>query len=154
MRAGGPNAVLAAFVGAVVVLAVVAGLVVANRSAPALDPDSPEGVVQQYLLALVDEDYPAAVDLVATSAGCDVADIEEMRSYPGSLHVVLDGVRIDGDRAVVTLDVTEGAEDDPFGASGHARTERVVLEREDDAWRIASADWLLFLCGEWMEEGA
>lgn len=137
--------------GAVVLLAVVAGLIVANRSAPPLDPDSPEGVVQQYLEAVIDDDYSSALGLVSPSLGCDVSDIAEMRPYSGSLHVVLDTVRIDGERAVVTLDVTEGGGGDPFGSSGYTRSERIVLEQEEGAWRIASAPWLLYACSDRLE---
>ena len=53
------NRVLAIFVGAVVLLAALAGVVVANRATPALDPNTPEGVVQEYLQAVIDGNYPA-----------------------------------------------------------------------------------------------
>jgi hypothetical protein len=54
--ASGPNRVLAAVVGVVVLLAGIAGVVAANRTAPTLDPSSPQGVVQQYLKAVLDGD--------------------------------------------------------------------------------------------------
>jgi hypothetical protein len=54
------NRVLSVFVGAVVLLAVVAGMVVAKRAAPELDSHTPEGVVQQYLQAVIAGDYQVA----------------------------------------------------------------------------------------------
>ena len=151
VRLDGPSRLLAGLVVVVVVLAVVAGLVVVNRSAPPLDPESPEGVVQQFLQAVVDEDHTAAVALVASSAGCEVSDIASARPDSESLNVVLAGVRIEGDRAVVKLDVTEGSGGDLFGSSGYTYSERIVLKRRDGAWRIASSPWLLFLCEDRLE---
>jgi len=60
------NRALAIFVGAVVLLAVIAGLVIANRGAPAVDPHTPEGVVQQYLQAVIAGDYLVAVALLSS----------------------------------------------------------------------------------------
>jgi hypothetical protein len=53
------NRVLAVFVGAVVLLAALAGVVVANRATPPLDTNTPEGVIQEYLQAVIDGNYPA-----------------------------------------------------------------------------------------------
>jgi hypothetical protein len=141
-----PDRVLALLVGAIVFLAVVAGVVVANRSAPDVDPGTPEGVVQQYLQAVVDGDYPAAADLLAPSSGCDLSDVSAAYA-PGSAQVVLKDTAVDGDRAVVTVDVTEGAGDDLFGSSGYSHTERVTVVRDDGAWKIAGSTWLLYSCG-------
>lgn len=135
-----PNRVLAALVGAVVLLAVAAGVVVANRGVEPLDPDTPEGTVQRFLQAVVDEDYSTASDLLATSSACGAADIVY---YPNSARIVLDRVTVDGDTAVVTLDVTEGAQD-PFGGSGWSHTERITVEREDGVWKVAGSPWLLY----------
>lgn len=136
----GPNRVLALLVGAVLLLAVVAGIVVANRSAPALDPETPEGTLQAFLQALVDEDYGAAADFLSASSACDAADIVY---YPDSSRIVLDRVTVDGDTAVVTVRVTESG-GDPFGGSGWSHTERVTLEREDGDWKVTGSPWLLY----------
>ena len=42
-----------------VFLAVLAGVVVANRATPPLDTNTPEGVIQEYLQAVIDGNYPA-----------------------------------------------------------------------------------------------
>lgn len=140
------NRVLAIFVGAVVLLAVVAGLVVANRDTPALDPHTPEGVVQQYLQAVIAGNYPAAAELLSPSSGCDVSDL--VAAYaPGSARVVLDHTTVDGDHAVVIVDVTEDSGDGPFGSSGFSHTERITVQREAGAWKITGSPWLLSSCG-------
>ena len=140
------NRVLAIFVGAVVVLAVVAGVVVAHRTAPVLDQHTPEGVVQAYLKAVIAGDYRDAAGLLSPSSGCGVSDLAAANA-PGSARVVLDHTAVDGDHAVVTVDVTEGSGDDPFGSSGASHTERITLQREGGAWKITGSPWLLSSCG-------
>lgn len=142
----GPDRALALLVGSVVSLAVVAGVVVANRSVPDVDPGTPEGVVQEFLQHIVDGDYPAAADLLAPSSGCDLSDVSAAYA-PESARVVLEDSAVDGDRAVVTVDVTEGSGDDLFGSSGYSHTERITVERDDGAWKIAGSPWLLYSCG-------
>jgi len=141
----GPNRVLAALVGAVLLLAVVAGVVVANRATPALDPDTPQGVVQEYLQAVLDGDYPAAADLLSSSSGCDVSDVGAAYT-PGSARIVLERTTVDGDHAVVTVAVTEGSGDDLFGASGYSHSERITVERDGGVWKITGSPWLLYPC--------
>lgn len=140
------NRLLAVFVGAVVVLAVVAGLVVANRATPALDTRTPAGVVQEYLKAVIAGDYPAAAELLSPSSGCHVSDLAAANA-PGSARIVLDHTAVEGDHAVVTVNVTEVSEDGPFGSSGSTHTERITVQREGGPWKITGSPWLLSSCG-------
>ena len=146
VMASGPNRVLAAVVGVVVLLAAIAGVVAANRTAPSLDPSTPEGVVQEYLKAVLDGDYPAAAKLLSSSSGCDLADVSSV-SVSRSARIVLEDTVVDGDTAVVTVDVTEGADSGPFGDSGYSHTERITVERDGGAWKISGSPWLLYPCG-------
>lgn len=141
----GPNRVLALLVGAVAVLAIVTGVVVAGRDAPQLDPGSPEAAVQSYLEAVLDGDFTAAAGLLAPSSECDASDVAQAY-VPESARIVLTDTTVDGDRAVVTLDVTEGADGGPFGGEGFSRDERVTLERDAGDWKVAGSTWLLYLC--------
>jgi len=144
--ASGPNRVLAAVVGVVVLLAAIAGVVAARRTAPTLDPDTPQGVVQEYLKAVLAGDYPAAAGLLASSSGCTLSDVSSV-TVSTSARIVLTDTVVDGDTAVVTVDVTEGAVSGPFGDSGYTHTERIVVERDGGAWKIAGSPWLLYPCG-------
>ncbi len=138
------NRVLAIFVGAVVLLAVLAGVVVANRATPDLNPGTPEGVVQEYLKAVFAGDYPAAAGLLSPSSGCGASDLAA-GLVPASARIVLDHSAVNGDHAVVTVNVTEGTGGGPFD-SGYSHTERITVQREGGAWKITGSPWLLPLC--------
>ena len=140
-----PNIVLAALVGAVAILAVVAAVVVANRDAPALDPVSPEGVVQAYLEAVLDGDYDEAFDLVSSTAECDASDVSTAY-LPDSIRVVVLETEVDGDEAVVRVDVTEDPGNGLFEGSGWSHAERFSLRRTGGVWQIEASPWLLFGC--------
>jgi len=139
------NRVLALLVGGVVLLAVLAGVVVSRRTTPDLDPTTPAGVVQEYLKAVVDGDYPVAAKLLSPASGCSASDVSSAYA-PGSAQIVLDRTAVNGDHAVVTVDVTEGS-GDPFGSSGYSHTERITLQRDGGLWKITGSPWLLPSCG-------
>ena len=138
------NRVLAIFVGAVVLLAILAGVVVANRATPDLNPGTPEGVVQEYLKAVFAGDYPAAAGLLSPSSGCGASDLAA-GYVPASARIVLDHSAVNGDHAVVTVNVTEGTGGGPFD-SGYSHTERITVQREGGAWKITGLPWLLPSC--------
>lgn len=139
------NRVLAVLVGAVVLLAVLAGVMVANRATPELNPDTPEGVVQSYLKAVFAENYSVAVGLLSPSTRCDVSDVAASAPESESTQIVLDHTAVDGDQAVVTVDVTEGYGNDPFGSSGFSHKERINVQRDGGVWKITGL-WLLPPC--------
>lgn len=140
------NRVLAVLVGAVVLLAVLAGVVAGRRTAPDLDPHTPEGVVQAYLKAVIAGNYPVAAKLLSPSSGCSASDVGSAYA-PGSTQIVLDRTAVNGEHAVVTVDVTEGSGDEPFGSTGYSRTERITVQRESGVWKITGSPWLLPSCG-------
>jgi hypothetical protein len=139
------NRVLAIFVGAVVLLAVLAGVVVANRASPDLNPGTPEGVVQEYLKAVFAGDYPVAAGLLSPSAGCNPSDLAA-GYLPASARIVLDHSAVNGDHAVVTVNVTEGTGGGPFDSGGYSHTERIIVQRESGIWKISGSPWLLPSC--------
>lgn len=141
----GPNRVLAALVGVVVVLAFVAGVVASRRQVVALDSGTPEGVAQAYIRAVLDDDLAAAAALLSPASGCAIADTA--RSMPDTVRVVLESTVVDGAAAVVTLRVTDSEGEGPFAASPRSHTERVTLARADGAWLVTGSSWLLPGCG-------
>ena len=144
------NRVLAFFVGAVVLLAILAGVVLSRRTAPLLDPGTPAGTVQAYVTAVTAGDYRAAAGLLSPLSGCDVADLTASPA-PGSARVVLERTAVEGDYAVVTVNVTDEYQGGPFESSGYSRSERITLQREGGRWRITGSPWLLSSCGSTKE---
>jgi len=139
------NRVLAAFVGAVVLLAVIAGVVVANRDTLVPDRATPQGVVQEFLQAMFNGKNEVAAALLSPSTGCSASDLAASYS-PGSSRIVLDDITLDGDQAVVTVDVTEGSANGPFESSGYSHKERISVQREGGVWKVTAAPWLLSGC--------
>lgn len=139
------NRILALLVGAVVLLAVLAGVMVGRRTTPNFDPNTPEAVVQEYLKAVIAGNYPGAAKLISPSSGCSAPDVATAY-VPGAAQIVLDHTDVNGDHAVMTVDVTEGSGDDPFG-SGYSHAERITLQQEGGVWKITGSPWLLPSCG-------
>lgn len=130
-----------------VVLAVVAGsvlLIVTGHTTRELPSDSPEGVVQRFVQAALQRDMTRARSYVDPSTYCDVVD----PGPEGSARVVLVGSSTDGDRAVVTLNISDVK---GFGLVGIDRTdstERAELTRVGTAWRLVLVPWPFGQCNQ------
>lgn len=136
-----PNLVLAIVAGLVVVLAVVAWAVASRREPPKLDPTTPEGIVQTYILALVDGDDEAAVARLDPSLGCSSPLPGTYLTRPVSLTLV--SSRTTGQDAVVVFDITEHG-DSPFDSWSHRET--FQLSRSGSAWLIVGNPWPVYGC--------
>lgn len=135
-----PNLVLAVVAGLVVVLAVLAGLLTARREPPALDLATPEGTVQTYVLAVTGGDDEAAVALLDPELGCKVP-LNTYRPERASIAVV--GTKISGERATVTLDITE------YGTGlldSWSHREVFELISQDSGWIITGTPWPVYSC--------
>ncbi len=135
-----PMIVGLAAIGLVVVLAVVA--VVTGGRTVDLDPNSPEGVVQRYAQAMIDEDRDAAHELLA-DRDCT---FEEYFYFERDMRVTLGDVEITDNRARVEVTVSWPSGEpilDPYGSS-----ERNVffLVPVDGEWRIDQAPWPFWAC--------
>ena len=138
-----PNRVLAIVVGLVVLLAVVAGVLAANRTVADHDRSTPEGVVQAYVVAVIDGDHEEAAGLLAEDSSCDVGDLES--SYaPEVDRVVLRDSEVDGDQARVEVETVSA--EGPFGAFDYSERHTFRLERTGTGWRITGRPWPLFEC--------
>ncbi|MDP8924960.1 MAG: ARC6/PARC6 family protein [Chloroflexota bacterium] len=115
------------------------------RSAQAVDPISPAGVVQAYVEAIRAGDRDRAYDLLSRAARADLRRDtyrERFPSYsstsdPGT-RVVIEPVSETGDTAEVKVTISRFAtRSDPFSAGTYHRDVTVRLVREDGAWRIS-----------------
>ena len=136
-----PNLVLAVVAGLVVALAVVAWFVAGRREPPRLDPTTPEGVVQTYVLSLVDGDEEAAVAHLDPKLGCKTPLPGTYLMRPVSLTLV--SSKTTGEDAVVVFDVTEYG-DSLFDSWSHRET--FNLTRSESTWLIGGNPWPIYGC--------
>lgn len=123
-------------IGVVVVVAlVVIGL---NREPARYDPDTPEGIVQAYLAALIDGDFATAASLWADE-GCRPQSIEPTEGAP-DISASLARVDVDDDEATVVVDITGTSPLDPMGPA-YEYQEWFTLVRRDGSWRILQPSW-------------
>jgi len=118
---------------AVVVTLVVVGL---NRPPVELDPDSPEGTVQQYIDALDRGDYETAASFWATT-GCTPESV--VPTNPPEVSAALEDVDGDDQRATVIVRLSESSTDPMGGLSEHQEWFYLVVE--DGSWRIEQPAW-------------
>ncbi len=128
-----PVWVLPALGVAVVVALVVFGL---NRPPVELDPDSPEGVVQQYLDALGRGDFDTAASFWATT-GCTPESV--IPTMPIDVSAALEDVDESGQQATVIVRIGESDTDPLDGPYEHQ--EWFGLVNEDGSWRIEQPSW-------------
>lgn len=128
-----PVWVLPALGVAVVVALVVFGL---NRPPIVLDPDSPEGTVQQYIDALDRGDFETAASFWSTTSCTPQSVIPTM---PTDVSVALEDVEGGEERATVTVRITESGGDPMSGP--YEWSEWFGLVNESGVWRIEQPSW-------------
>ncbi len=134
--------------GLVLVMLLVGVIVGAARGPAALDPQSPEGVVQSYITAVLDHDYGLAAGYLseATAQRCPAWTFRDTW-VPDDLVADLDAVRIRDGRAEVRVQLRQTAEPLPFDfGSVDPSIETFVLSDEDGPWRITDDPWPLLNC--------
>lgn len=137
------------WLGGLVAVVLVTGAILGALRGPAtLDPDSPEGVVQSYLQAVLDGDYQAAVQHFSeeTAERCTVASFREAW-IDESLTATLEDVRVRDGGAEVRIRFRSVPAPDPLGGDFSFR-ERFSLVEEAGAWRLTGDPWPLFFCPE------
>jgi hypothetical protein len=139
------NVVLAAGVGVIAAVAVLAAVIAVQREPQALDPGSPEATVQAYLAAISAGGYGDAIEQLADDTECGISDLTA-GYLPESLEVVLKHTSIDGPEALVTVEITELYGEGPFDGSGYAHRETLLLRDEGGHWRITGSPWPMYDC--------
>lgn len=114
-----------------------------------LPENSPAGTVQRFYLAVEQNDFNAAYDLLSDSMARKPSR-EEFAERVGSRYsynynrtiprVSLESEKIDGDRAVVVVSIvfTRSNPTFPFGSSNTSIRQTYSLQREQNSWRITA----------------
>jgi len=125
--------------------AVAMALVTTLRGPHLLSADSPEGVVQRYILALKRGDYLEARSYLSSDlqARCSLYDFagREYWPYTEEGQVTLEKTRRYDGSALVRATVTVFHADAPFGASEYSYDRTFNLKLEGDQWRLTGPEW-------------
>ncbi|MGC5584984.1 nuclear transport factor 2 family protein [Ornithinimicrobium sp. W1679] len=141
---GRAGKVLAIAVAVLVLLAVVAGVLSANRPRAELPEGSPEAVVQQYVTDVFARDLDAAAAHLDPDGECTVEDLE-MAFLERDARVVLRSTDVDGDSATVRIELVH-TDSAPFGGSEWTQEEVFRLADPGGGWVITGAPWPMFNC--------
>lgn len=147
---GRPQWLLPAGIGLLIAVLVIVAIV---RDPVELDPSTPEGVVQEYLQAIGDNDFDRALETLHPDEFTDCVSADISRHAPNepftaSLDSDSETPRTDGQVAVVSVRLRIGT-DGMFGSS-YETFENFELVFADGAWRITGEPWpyFAFACSE------
>ena len=136
--------------GAVIVIAIILAAIFSNGRVQSFDPGTPEAVAQAYVQAIFDNDSFAAYALLAPELQdeCDRHDLIPPWAI-GASHARFRAVRIDGDRAVIDVELRDiDVSVSPFGIDDHRDTKsnELELEHRQSDWLITYAAWPIYGC--------
>jgi hypothetical protein len=150
---------LFAIVIAIILLVVAAFVVVLIRPQPIYrDTETPEDIVFNYLLALQQEDYERALDLLSKDVPNRPQNAAEMEldikqeswqfERYGDPSLNVSGSRISGDSATVTI--IETRSDNPILGDVYSEEITIRLIREDGNWKLIEGQ--AYWSTEWEED--
>ena len=130
---------------AIGVLVLVAVIVVFSRGTPeALDPSTPEGVVQRYTTAVIDGDEDAAAEYLTADLLEDCDRFET--GIIDNVRVTLVSTTVRATSADVRVSITETYQNGPFGVSESSYEDVFDLALIDGHWLIQAAPWRFVIC--------
>jgi hypothetical protein len=153
----GSDKFLLGIVAGVVVLIAAALAIFANQPEPSfVADDGPEGVVHNYLLALIQgdderayaylspelEDYPESVDQFQK----DLEVFSYRYADQESVDLVIVSSETEGDEAEVEVRETVYYDGDMFNASQYSQTIIFTLEQIGGQWKIDGGDYYFAYC--------
>lgn len=146
-------------IGVALVVVALLGLSVAvavlrpGASSVALPADTPEGVVQRYIQAVQEQDYPLAHSYYSTRLRqtCTIDEIANQARWisedAGNRRIELVETRPMSDgRTQVRVRIIEVNVSPPFGVDEYSHEEWYVLVSESGNWRLDSPAWPVTFC--------
>lgn len=138
-----------AIVGAVIAVAVLAGIVVTVTAgdADSYPEGSPERTVQDYLQAVRDRDATAVVAFLAPALAqrCSSAYRDPIINRgTNGLRATLDRATTRGETAEVHVRITKSYGGGPFGSNESTMTTVFILTSTDGRWLFSEGPWPLF----------
>ena len=146
--------------GAVVLVGVVLAIAFLRPKQPAYQPDdTPEGVANNYLLALQLEEYERAYGYLSPSlpgypgdAGAFERNVRDNRwsfGYNQDVSLAIEAVNVTSyDRARIVVRQTTFYRGGLFQSSQYSSTFDMILRREEGVWKVADSDGYWAYCWE------
>ena len=134
--------------GLVIVAAIAAIALIGGPRVVEYAAGTPEAAAQEYVQALLDEDYDLAFTYLAPEiqADCDVGAPSNGLASDSAV-IVFDNVRTFDERTTIDARISwNHYEPGPFPVDEHETTTRLTLELRNDEWRIVAARWPLDGC--------
>jgi len=139
-------------IGALVLALIAVAIVLALQPPVKLDPTTPEGTVQGYFQAVLDQDVDRAFAHMSDelTRRCDQMNAHDsLRFGPADeARIVVLDTRVAGDGATVRVEVTETYGTGIFTSDSHSFKETLSMERRGDGWAIAKPPWPIHECPE------
>lgn len=140
-----PNRALLVVIAVVSVIAIAVVAVTSKRADSQFEVNSPQWVVQQYLVAMFDGDTDTAIDFIAPSSPCNVTHLD--RAWvERNANIDLVEVDIAGESARVEVDIEFGNSD--IFSTPYVESHVYRLEKTTDSWQITGIPWPVYDCGE------
>jgi len=142
------NRIVAIALGAAIVLSLVLLGVSALMEEPvSLDPDTPEGVVQSFVVAIAEERWVDARSLLDSelAEACEVSDLSMARDQDIS-RVMIVGVSETDGSAIVDVTIVHTSLDNPINPSTWDEDVPFILAIEDGGWVIDELSWPYVPC--------
>lgn len=144
MNSKSPNRILGIIVALIALASVLVVVISLNKPVQDFDQNSPEGVVQSYLLDIFDGKYDSAVNYLEANTKCEASDLD--RAFvPKNVRINLLEVMIDDSSARVKFQI-----ETPSGApldSYYTEEQVIRLVKENQDWKITGIPWPLYDCG-------
>lgn len=135
--------------GIVVAILVVAAIIVVltGDRVVELDPSTPEGVVQQYMNHVLDDDENEAMALLTVDPDGCTQMRAEVSFDREAVRIVLGDIDVSGDDADVDVTLTRSS-GDPLDNYEWTEDLTFDLVRTDGAWKIDEVPWPFMICEE------
>ena len=137
-----------------VLLLVVAVVVAIVEEEESFGDGTPEATVQGFLKAVQDEEFQLAHGFLSQelSEDCTFDQFFSRAGGPGAgslryERISLKQTKFQGDRAFVTVRITNFRGSGPFGTSESSHEQTFILSRQDDTWLFSLYPWPFFQCG-------
>jgi hypothetical protein len=139
-----PNRILTYIICAIAVASLLVIVLTAKRSPIALDRNTPQGVVQSYLSAVLSGKTEEASKYLSPKSNCQVSDLD--RAFvTNTSRVDLIKTDIYGTTAQVRVNVEFPSEGPVFNTQYEEHSLRLI--RTDGKWLLTGIPWPLYDCG-------